>query len=308
MSIEWPDGKRFAFTVFDDTDLATLENVRPVYQFLQGRGLRTTKSVWPLKGFETTVNDGDTCEDKKYLAWLQQLKTSGFEIGYHMAASSTSDRQRTQLGLEKFTGHFDQDPVTMANHASCLENIYWGEDRLTDWRRQAYNLMTRSRYRGRFRGHVRSDSLFWGDICREKIKYVRGFVLREINTLKACPFMPYHDPLRPYVNYWFASAEGANLRSFNQQLSAVNQDRLEQEGGACIMYTHFGAGFFTDGHIDSQFAELINRLSSKNGWFVPVSTLLDYLITKRGHHVVTKQERSRLERRWLVNKLFTGTS
>ena len=28
--IQWPDGKDFAFTVFDDTDFATLKNVKKV--------------------------------------------------------------------------------------------------------------------------------------------------------------------------------------------------------------------------------------------------------------------------------------
>ena len=36
--IDWPDGKDFAFTIFDDTDLATLENVPPVYELLGGLG------------------------------------------------------------------------------------------------------------------------------------------------------------------------------------------------------------------------------------------------------------------------------
>ena len=30
----WPEGKRFAFTVVDDTDAATVENVGAVYDFL----------------------------------------------------------------------------------------------------------------------------------------------------------------------------------------------------------------------------------------------------------------------------------
>ena len=308
MKIEWPDGKHFAFTIFDDTDLATLHNVRPIYDFLTDIGLRTTKSVWPLKGTETTVNDGDTCEDKEYLAWLLELRKLGFEIGYHMATSSTSDRQRTELGLKRFAELFGENPTTIANHASCHENIYWGESRLTGWRRLVYNLATRFRYQGRFRGHIEGDPLFWGDLCREKIKYVRSFVFPEINTLKVCPFMPYHDPLRPYVNYWFASSEGPNVVSFNEQVSESNLDTLEQEGGACIMYTHFGAGFYRDGRIDARFAELMKKISSRNGWFVPVSTLLDYLHAKQGHHIISNRERSRLERKWLGNKLFTGTT
>ena len=55
--------------------------------------------------------------------------------------------------------------------------------------------------------------------------------------------MPYHDPDRPYVNAWFAASEGADVTAFNRCLSEEHQDRLEAEGGACIMYTHFASGF-----------------------------------------------------------------
>ena len=34
-----------------------------------------------------------------------------------------------------------------------------------------------------------------------------------------------------------------NVNIFNKCLSNKNQDRLENEGGACIMYTHFADGF-----------------------------------------------------------------
>ena len=47
--VEWPEGKRFAFTVFDDTDSARLENVRELYAFLTDVGLRTTKTAWALE-------------------------------------------------------------------------------------------------------------------------------------------------------------------------------------------------------------------------------------------------------------------
>ena len=47
-SVAWPDGKLFAFSIIDDTDLSTLENVRPVYDYISELGLRTTKTVWML--------------------------------------------------------------------------------------------------------------------------------------------------------------------------------------------------------------------------------------------------------------------
>ncbi len=40
------------------------------------------------------------------------------------------------------------------------------------------------------------------------MSYVRNFVFDEINTLAACPEMPYFDPAKPFVNAWFASLPG----------------------------------------------------------------------------------------------------
>ena len=40
--IEFPGDRRFAFTILDDTDDSTLENVRPVYERLRDLGFRTT--------------------------------------------------------------------------------------------------------------------------------------------------------------------------------------------------------------------------------------------------------------------------
>ena len=45
---EFPQGKRFAFTIVDDTDVATVANVKPLYDLLHELGFRTTKTVWPL--------------------------------------------------------------------------------------------------------------------------------------------------------------------------------------------------------------------------------------------------------------------
>ena len=40
----------FNFSIFDDADNGTVENTAPVYRLLEELGLRTTKSVWPLRG------------------------------------------------------------------------------------------------------------------------------------------------------------------------------------------------------------------------------------------------------------------
>lgn len=304
--IKWPDGKEFAFTVFDDTDRATVENVSEVYSFLADCGFRTTKSVWPIRGDREPRIGGSTCEDQDYLKWVYNLKEIGFEIGYHNATFHSSLRNETIRGIDKFVELFGHRPKSMANHADCKESIYWGNYRLTRVNEFIYNLLTRYHYNKTFRGHIEGDKYFWGDICKEKIKYVRNFVYADINTLEACPIMPYHDPNRPYVNYWFASSEGPNIDAFNHCINERNQDRLEEKGGGCIMYTHLALGFYKDGKINSRFKFLMDRLSERNGWFVPVSMLLDYLREQNGEHVITARERRLLERKWLLHKIRVG--
>lgn len=306
--VSWPGGKAFAFTVFDDTDLATLDNVPPVYTFLQDLGFRTTKSVWPLRGERPPEVGGATCEDPQYLVWVRSLQAAGFEIAFHGATGCSARREETVRGLERFKDLFGDYPRTLANHSYSRESIYWGRYRVSGLNRLGYDLMTLSRRRHDFRGHIERDPHFWGDLCREKVKYVRGFVFPEINTLKACPIMPYHDPDRAYVNYWFASSEAAVVTSFNQCLSEVAQDRLEAEGGACIIYTHLAFSFYDQGAIDGRFQSLMRRLSRKNGWFVPVSALLDYLLAWHGHRDITAQQRRAFERRWLWHKIRNGPS
>jgi hypothetical protein len=306
--VRWPQGKRFAFTIFDDPDGQTLADGQCVYSFLGDLGFRTTKGVWPVRGTGKPSDIGGTCSEPGYRAWAQQLQAQGFEIGFHNTTLHTSTREETIAGLEKFREYFGCYPKSMANHFYCREGMYWGDARITGVNRMAYNVATRWRNYRVSHGHRPGHPLFWGDICRERIKYVRNFVFPDINTLTVCPFMPYHDPVRPYVNYWYASSEGANAQSFAERISEANQERLEEEGGACIMYTHFGHGYCENGTLHPRFRELMERLSKRNGWFVPVTTLLDFLLQHKSDATLAAADRTRLERRWLLHKMRFGTA
>jgi hypothetical protein len=303
--VQWPAGKEFAFTILDDPDLDTVENVAAIYTFLSDLGLRTTKAVWPIKGDERPKIGGVTCEDHQYLKWMLDLQKQGFEIALHNVTYHTSTREQTTRGLDTFRRLFGHDPYSMTNHSGCHESIYWGRERLSGKKRTIYDLLhlQLNGARVQFQGHLMTSPLFWGDLCKERVKYVRNFVFGDINTLKACPAMPYHDPSRPYVNYWFAGSEGPRVDSFNAMTSEANQDRLIKEGGACIMYTHLASGFLESGAINKRFRVLMERLSRMNGWFVPVHTLLDYILKARGNHNITPPQRSELETRWLWHKL-----
>jgi hypothetical protein len=307
--IVWPEGRRFAFTVFDDTDAATLENVRPVYRLLADLGFRTTKSCWALAGDSNRgLLRGETLDDPAYRQWLVELESQGFEIGWHGATWHTCERDQTAAGLDRFAEVFGHDPAVAANHTGCKDAMYWGCYRLSGWRRAFYNVLTRFRNRNISTGHIAGDVRFWGDLCRRRIRYFRNFVFQEINTLKACPFMPYHDPVRPWVHLWFASSDGHDIGAANRCLGEANQDRLESEGGLCILYSHFAKGFCVDGALNSRFEELMTRLAKKGGWFVPVSTVLDHLLANGRERDITDLERRQLEWKWLREKIFIGTT
>jgi hypothetical protein len=303
----WPDGKSFAFTVFDDPDAQTYEDGRLVYSFLADLGLRTTRGVWPGAAVRTPNSSGETCDNPRYRDHVLALQSDGFEIGYHHTTKHSSTREEIIRGLESFRAYFSRDPRTMANHYNA-EAIYWGSQRLTPPLRAVYTLATFGRTRSAHFGEVEGHPSFWGDICRERIEYCRNFVFSDINTLAVCPWQPYRDPLRPYVNAWYASSEGSNVMRFTRTIAEPQQDQLEAQGGACIMYTHFGHGFVEGGRLHARFRALMERLSRKNGWFVPVGVLLDYLRQRRDRLEITDRQRRALERRWLCQKLYRGTS
>jgi len=300
--ISWPEGKDFAFTIFDDTDWSTLANAPEIYKFLEQLGMRTTKSVWPIKGEMVPTVGGETCEDLAYSNWVKSLQNKGFEIGLHNVTYHSSERADIARGMEAYRRLFGASPSIHVNHAGCDEGMYWGDARFSGINKTIYNLLTGSKNKGKFQGHQEDSRYFWGDICQQEIKYVRDFCFRDINTMKACPYFPYHDSQRPFVNYWFASSEGASVETFCDTISEKNQDRLERESGACIMYTHFAKRFNESGKLNSRFVELMQRLSRKNGWFVPVSELLNYMLSFKEKHDITPFQRYKLETSWLIDR------
>ena len=300
-TIPWPDGKDFAFTIFDDTERGTVENNRAIYGLLAECGMRITKSVWPVAGPEQPDIPGPTCEEPEYKALCLELQQQGFEIALHNATYHTAGRALTQQAFDRFREIFGHDPHSLANHSTNREGIYWGPARLTGWRQLAYTVVQRGQ---KFRGHIEGDPLFWGDLCQQRVRYVRNFTFRDLNTLAMCPDMPYHDPARPFVNLWYAGSDATDAEAWRRNVTEPALDRLATERGACIIYTHFGKRFYKDGKLDPRFEETVRYLGKMNGWYVPVSTLLDFLASQQGtRKVLSPAERSSLENRWLMDQL-----
>jgi hypothetical protein len=135
---------------------------------------------------------------------------------------------------------------------------------------------------------------------------VRNFTFTDIDTLAACPVMPYFDPERPFVRAWYAGSEGANVRTFVKTISESSQDRLVANRGASIMYTHLAYGFWDGKQIEPEFKRLMERLAKLNGWFATTTEVLDHLAVQRGVTSITTGQRRALERRWLRAKVRSG--
>ncbi|HKS06205.1 MAG TPA: hypothetical protein VJR92_07840 [Gemmatimonadaceae bacterium] len=281
---DFPNGKRFAFTVVDDTDVATVANVRPLYELLHSLGMRTTKTVWPVPCPEGSKNfaGSETLAGDEYRAFVLELQRRGFEITWHGATMESSARDRTLAALERFREVFGAYPRIHVNHSHNRENIYWGAGRfdspLLRWLVGTFI----GRPASYFVGHDESSQYWWGDACARHFEYARNLTTSDINTARFNPSMPYRDPQRPLVPWWFSASDAESVDEFNALIHPENVARLEREGGFCIVATHFGKRFVTNGAVNAVTRERLELLAQRPGWFPTVGALLDWLRSRRG--------------------------
>ncbi len=275
----FPDDKRFAFTIFDDTDGATLKTIRPVYDLLFNLGFKTTKSVWPLSIKKYNRFKGQTLQDEVYLKFILDLKQKGFEIALHSVGSGFYTRGEIIQGLEEYKSKLGEYPKIHVNHSRNHDNIYGGHKKFSF----PFSLFYRLYNNKEPQGDVEDSPCFWGDIHKRHIKYTRSHHFNDINTLKYDPYMPYTERRKlKYSNFWFSSTNAQDVKDFNRLINKNTIDRLEKENGICIVYTHFSGSFVNDnGAPDKDFEDSMRYLSQKKGFFVPVSELLDFILEQR---------------------------
>lgn len=298
----FPGGKRCAFSVFDDTDVATLESIRPVYDYLSELGIYTTKSVWSIgwKG-PSDYHGSHTLEDPDYSAYARELKSRGFEIAFHGAGMESSPRADIEKGLAKFKDVFGTYPVSNAAHGRNRDNLYWGSERFSFWiTKRLYSLISGDDP-DYFQGHEEGSPFFWGDLAKQHVKYVRSFTFTGINLLDNKIPIVYQNRATPWVNSWFITCDAENVEDFNALLSSENQAALERDGGLCIISTHFGKGFVEKDRLHPETKRLLNELSQRDCWFAPVSDILDYYVSQVGHKTLTKRQLMFLELSWFLD-------
>ncbi len=299
--IKWPEGKSFAFTIFDDTDNSTVKNIEPVYDLLLKCNIKTTKSVWVYPPRDNFT--GRCISEEDYLSFVKFLQKNSFEIALHSVGSGFFSRNEIIEGFEKFKQLLGSYPYIHVNHSRNPDSIYWGYKRFVPPLSWIYNLRQKQAFTG---DDINSDS-FWGDLSKKHIKYIRNRVFNEVNTGKYDTKMPYTEKSKSLCsNFWFSSSDGHTVEEFNNLITKKNLDKLEKENGFCIVYTHFASGFVDkNGVLNQDFYEKIVQLSKMNGWFVPVGVLLDFLISENGRgNELSYFDSLSLDMKWIVDRFI----
>lgn len=304
----FPNGKRFAFTILDDTDVATVENVSPVYDLLHRLGMGATKTVWPVSSPEGSrdFSSSETLEDPQYRQFVRGLVERGFEITWHGATMESSTRERTFAALREYFDVLGSYPRIHVNHAGNRENLYWGAARLDSSLIRMLVGRFKQAAESSFEGHVESSPYWWGDLCARYITYARNLTTTDVNTARFNPSMPYRDPRRPLVPWWFSASDADDVDEFNALLHPKNQERLERVGGFCIVATHFGKRFAENGAVNPTTEALLTALARRRGWFPSTGQLLDWLRARRevdqSHGLLPAGEWRRMQWRWGLDR------
>lgn len=301
-----PGDAQFAFTILDDTDDATVENVSPVYDLLTELGLRTTKTVWPLDCPEGSrlYFAAQTLADPDCLEFVRALLEKGFEAAYHGATMESSTRDRTEKGLRTFTELLGVAPTIYANHGQNLENIYWGSSRYrAPVIRIPVAMVERLLGKPQYSGHVPGSPYFWGDLCRQRFRFVRNFAFAALNNGSIPPCGPYRLASTPWVQYWFSTADAPEAGDFKRLVTRRNIDKLRADGGVCILSTHLGKRYATNGRVDPEIEDTLRYIASLQGWFRPVSEVLEFQLAQRPESALSGWQQLQLEGRHLTDRI-----
>lgn len=301
----FPENKKFAFTILDDTDSANLSNIEPIYRYLHAIGMRTTKTVWPL-AYEDHLNSpymhSATLQDKEYSSFMLWLSSQGFEITWHGATMESSDREDVVKGLDFFKSIFGYYPSLHVNHAMNADNLYWGLSRF-DSAIVKFFLRLQGDRKNKFYGDHPESIYYWGDHAENHIKYCRSFSFSKLNSLNFNPSFPYLDSKRSLVDYWFATADADSVIEFEQLVTKETIDKLVAENGICILSTHLAKGYCKKGELRSSVKNILDYIVAKDGWFVPVSELLNWRLEQGRGMAMSVKERCFMEYRWVFEKL-----
>jgi len=183
------------------------------------------------------------------------------------------------------------------------ENLYWGLSRFDS--PMIRLLLKFLRYGDtNFSGDIEGSEYYWGDFAKQYIKYCRSFSFSGLNTLKFNPSFPYRDQSRSLVDYWFSTADADNVIEFENRVTKEAVNKLVSTQGICILSTHLAKGFCKGNEVRDSVKRILDYIASKDGWFVPVSEMLDWRISQGFGKNIGVRERLYLESYWVFEQII----
>jgi hypothetical protein len=262
MKLSWlPGSYKAAVSITDDPDNGSLPRFKAIYDFLMEINFPTTRAMWVYPKTEYTGTPplkidftASLLSDPECLQYCKKLQSKGFEICLHGASCGNNNRKRTLDALNFVEEHFKSSQVFIC-HSKNAENLYWDANTANfPVEKKLLQLYTKNRCFG----EMPDSQYFWGDICREKINFIRLYRTRSVNTLAFNPSMPYHDFSKPFVNYWFSATKGYIPNLFSEN----NLDQLCDQNGASILYQYMHKYVNEDLKIPKQLRETMERVAA----------------------------------------------
>jgi hypothetical protein len=286
------------FAITDDTDGASFESVKIVYDYLRQVGLVTTKTVWafpPVDGcgipnLPQAALRGVTLQDPSYLHYCKDLNRCGFEIGLHGASAGNNKRDQILRAFDMMNSYFRCEGTYIC-HAKCADNPYWEEKVIAGGMRHALlKLLCRHTCCGELPG----SEYFWGDICLQHVKQIRLYHTRALNTLGANPSMPFFDPAKPFVRGWFSATRGSFMDCTSDRALAA----LKRDNGCTVLAQHLHQ--YADMAAKSPaapFREAAERLAAeKSIWVASAAAIMNRLRAVQGLYLAYRKNQC-----WLCN-------
>ncbi len=262
MKLSWLPGSYLAaVSITDDPDNSSFSRFKAMYDFLMEIKFPTTRAMWVYPKSEYTGTPplkidftAPLLSDPECLQYCKKLHSKGFEICLHGASCGNNNRKRTLDALNFLEEHFEQSPIFIC-HSKNAENLYWDANTANlSVEKKLLQLYTKNRCFG----EIPESQYFWGDICRDKINFIRLYRTRSLNTLAFNPSMPYHDFSKPFVNYWFSATKGYIPNLFSEN----SLDQLCEQNGASILYQYMHKYVNEDLTIPKQLREAMERVAA----------------------------------------------
>jgi hypothetical protein len=282
----FPEGYTFGFTIIHDADCAYSRRLAPLFEAFDEFGFKLTVTAfvfwadWANNGAiwrewkEAERDGGDffapkavPLVDDKEREFYVELANRGHEIGIHTPSDTSDTRHDIVRAFEFFKevfGHYPKvytehsgstNKEAQANEGSKPESIYYNADLLNDYGPWVWI----------------DDE--WG------IPHNRHAQFYDILAVNGSPFNKVAEMKYGIAKGFLRSGKWreGDGDGFLAGYSDENIDLLEKNRGLALVYTHLDKKWLDSGtrQMRGAIKDQLRYLASKNGWFVPASTILD---------------------------------